>query len=115
VAAESRPPSESFRIVRRCPRCRAPQRFDCTGKFRVNANRKLIDVWLLFACHRCGATAKLTVVERVPVSRVGRSRLRAFQANDPELVRSVAGDRARLERSGFSVVTHTRAGPTMAV
>ena len=100
-----------FHAVRHCPRCHGPQRFECTGRFRVNANRRLIDVWLLFDCARCGATARLPVVERVPFSRLSRSRLRAFQADDPELARAIAGDRALLARAGFSI---RRSGSTMA-
>ena len=105
-----------FHAVRHCPRCRGPQRFACTGRFRVNANRRVIDVWLLLRCQRCGATARLAVVERAPVSRLGRSRLRAFQANDPELASAIASDRALLARAGFGVEPRRaeRGGPTMA-
>ena len=31
------------------------------GKFRVNANHKLLDVWLLALCAQCGETIKLSV------------------------------------------------------
>jgi hypothetical protein len=90
-------------VSRHCARCRSQRRFRCTGKFRVNANRKFIDVWLLYDCARCGDTAKLPVLERVPVSRVDGSRLRAFLANDTAEAAVVARDRALLRRAGFSV------------
>lgn len=95
--------SEPFRVFKYCPRCRASQCFRCAHKFRVNANRKFIDVWLLFDCSRCGNTAKLPVVQRVPVSRIGRSRLRAFEANDRHQAMAIARDRRLLKRAGFSV------------
>lgn len=88
--------SEPFRVFKYCPRCRASQCFRCAHKFRVNANRKFIDVWLLFDCSRCGNTAKLPVVQRVPVSRIGRSRLRAFEANDRHQAMAIARDRRLL-------------------
>ena len=97
------PPSEPFRVFKYCPRCRASQCFRCAHKFRVNANRKFIDVWLLFDCSRCGNTAKLPVVQRLPVSRIGRSRLRAFERNDRHQAMAIARDRRLLKRAGFSV------------
>lgn len=97
------PPSEPIRVFKYCPRCRAPQCFRCAYKFRVNANRKFIDVWLLFDCARCGNTARLPVVRRLPVSTIGRSRLRAFEVNDRNQAMAIARDRRLLKRAGFSV------------
>ncbi|WP_369166712.1 DUF1062 domain-containing protein [Streptomyces sp. R28] len=51
-------------VLRRCHTC-ASERFRANGKFRVNANHKLLDVWLLVLCTACGTTAKLTVLERM--------------------------------------------------
>ncbi|MGO4421043.1 DUF1062 domain-containing protein, partial [Streptomyces sp. MCAF7] len=48
----------------------ASERFRASGKFRVNANHKLIDAWLLVLCTACGETAKLTVMERMNVRSV---------------------------------------------
>lgn len=97
------PPSEPFHVFKYCPRCRAPRCFRCAYKFRVNANRKFIDIWLLFDCTRCGATAKLPVVRRLPASRIGQSRLRAFEGNDRNQAMAIARDRRLLKRAGFSV------------
>lgn len=36
-------------VLRRCPAC-ASDRFRPNGKFRVNANHKLLDAWLLVLC-----------------------------------------------------------------
>jgi hypothetical protein len=95
--------ANQHRLVRHCPRCRRSQRFECAHRFRVNANGKLVDVWLLFDCERCGSTAKLPVLERVPVSRIGRVRLDAFARNDPGLAAALAGDAALLKRGGFRI------------
>jgi len=69
-----------------------------TGKFRVNANGKLLDVWLLIGCERCGRTSKIPVHERVCVRALGRERLLMFQDNDPALVRNLAMDPALASR-----------------
>ena len=88
--------------MRRCQRCRCQRRFRCTSKFRVNANGKAIDVWLLFDCCSCGATAKLPVLERVAVSSIGRTRLQAFQTNDSDEASAAARNVALLRRAGFT-------------
>lgn len=71
-------------IVRRCHACGA-DRFRTTGKFRVNANHKLLDAWLLALCTGCGDTTKLTVFERTNVRSVGRELLDRLLHNDPRL------------------------------
>ena len=44
-------------IVKACVSCRFT-RHQATGKFRVNANGKVIDVWMLIRCEQCGRTTK---------------------------------------------------------
>ena len=100
----SPPPSEAVSVFRFCPRCSGQRCFRCTHKFRVNANRKLVDVWLLFNCNRCDQTARLPVIERVPASRIGRTDLRAFEENDRQLAIAAASNRTLLQRAGFSVL-----------
>ncbi|MET8980255.1 DUF1062 domain-containing protein [Streptomyces sp. NPDC004539] len=71
-------------VVRRCHTC-ASERFRADGKFRVNANHKLLDAWLLVLCTSCGETAKLSVLERVNVRSVAPALLARLHANDPSL------------------------------
>jgi len=71
-------------VRRRCHTC-ASERFRASGKFRVNANDKLIDAWLLALCTACGETAKLTVLERVNVRSVRPELLDRLHDNDPGL------------------------------
>ncbi|WP_328493210.1 DUF1062 domain-containing protein [Streptomyces sp. NBC_00414] len=71
-------------VRRRCHAC-ASGRFRASGKFRVNANHKLIDAWLLVLCVTCGDTAKLTVLERMNVRNVRPELLDRLHANDADL------------------------------
>lgn len=77
------------RLRGRCAACAAASTFDPTGKFRVNANGKTIDVWLLLRCHGCGKVRKVTVVERSPVRSIDPALLRRYHDNDPGLVAEV--------------------------
>ncbi|MDG5808037.1 DUF1062 domain-containing protein [Streptomyces ossamyceticus] len=78
-------------VVRRCSAC-ASERFRANGKFRVNANHKLIDAWLLVRCTGCGDTAKLTVLERTRVRSVRPELLDRMHDNDPALAAAVLRD-----------------------
>ncbi|MEV6811835.1 DUF1062 domain-containing protein [Micromonospora sp. NPDC051296] len=78
-------------VRRRCHAC-ASERFRPSGKFRVNANHKLIDAWLLALCTACGETAKLTVLERMNVRSVPPELLDRLHDNDPGLTAELLQD-----------------------
>jgi hypothetical protein len=78
-------------VLRRCHTC-ASGRFRTSGKFRVNANHKLIDAWLLALCTDCGDTSKLTVLERMNVRSVRPELLDRMHDNDPDLAAEVLQD-----------------------
>jgi hypothetical protein len=78
-------------VLRRCHTC-ASDRFRADGRFRVNANHKLLDIWLLVLCTSCGETAKLTVLERTHVRSVRPELLDRLHANDPALAAELLQD-----------------------
>ncbi|MFF2305607.1 DUF1062 domain-containing protein [Streptomyces sp. NPDC058128] len=78
-------------VLRRCHTCGA-ERFRANGKFRVNANHKLLDAWLLVLCTSCGETAKLTVLERAHVRSVPPALLDRMHDNDPGLAAELLQD-----------------------
>src|SRR6266508_845527 len=87
------------RLRGRCAACAAASTFDPTGRFRVNANGKTIDVWLLLRCQGCGQARKVTVVERSPLRSIDPALLRRYHDNDPGLVADGLGiSRAAAER-----------------
>lgn len=84
----TRPP----RILHRCAGCSALSTFEPTGRFRVNANRRNLDVWLLLRCLACRRVLKATVAERAPVRSIAPAVLDGYQRNDPGLVAEVLAD-----------------------
>jgi hypothetical protein len=78
-------------VRRRCHTC-ASERFRASGKFRVNANHKLLDVWLLVLCTVCGETAKLTLLERTNVRSIRPELLDRLHDNDPGLTAELLQD-----------------------
>jgi len=75
-------------IVKTCVSCGAA-RHRPTGKFRMNANGKLLDVWMLIGCERCDRTSKIPIHERINVRALAHDRLLAFENNDSAMVRRV--------------------------
>ncbi|WP_433868499.1 DUF1062 domain-containing protein [Saccharopolyspora sp. CA-218241] len=87
----------------RCVDCRSGSATTGPGRFRVNANGKLLDVWLLVRCTSCDRTSKLTVHERVPVRSVDPVELHGYRVNDPELVASKLLDPRLARRNRFAL------------
>ncbi|MFF3737285.1 DUF1062 domain-containing protein [Streptomyces sp. NPDC002566] len=85
-------------VIRRCHTC-ASMRFRASGKFRVNANHKLLDAWLLVLCTGCGETAKLTVLERMNVRSFRPELLERMHANDLGLTAELLQDPVLLRRN----------------
>ncbi|MGC9538394.1 DUF1062 domain-containing protein [Streptomyces sp. UG1] len=89
-------------IVRRCHTC-ASERFQASGKFRVNAHHKLIDAWLLVLCAACGETAKLTLLERANVRSIRPDLLDRLHDNDPGLTAELLQDPLVRRRSRIAL------------
>ncbi len=85
-------------IRRRCLTC-VSSRYRATGAFRVNANGKILDIWLLAICVRCEQTIKLEVLERAHVRSVDPVLLDQLHRNDAGLVLKLLTDPATLYRN----------------
>jgi hypothetical protein len=84
-------PTDFPTIRRRCRVCPSME-FQTQGRFRVNANHKVLDVWLLALCVQCGETIKLTVLERVHVRSIDPEMLHGFHDNAPALAAQLLAD-----------------------
>ncbi|WP_446215327.1 DUF1062 domain-containing protein [Micromonospora sp. IBHARD004] len=89
-------------IVKACVSCRST-RHRPTGKIRVNANHKLLDVWLLICCDLCGRTSKIPVHERVNVRALDHERLLRFENNDPAMVRQLTMDATLAHKAAYQL------------
>ncbi|MDX3071019.1 DUF1062 domain-containing protein [Streptomyces sp. NPDC088354] len=89
-------------VLRRCHTC-ASERFRANGKFRVNANHKLLDAWLLVLCTACGDTAKLSILERVNVRSLRPELLDRLHDNDASLAAELLQDPAVQRRNRIAL------------
>ncbi|MEO3756173.1 DUF1062 domain-containing protein [Streptomyces sp. B6B3] len=90
-------------LALRCVACSSGRATLGDGKFRVNANGKLLDVWLLVNCVSCDRTGKLTVHERVPVRSLPARLLAGYSANSPSLVVDTLLDPLIARRNRFAL------------
>ena len=72
-------------LHRHCPRCKTRRSFVSSGKFRVNAQKKRIDVWLIFRCSQCDDRWNWPIHERRSVGALDPAELEALAQNDPGL------------------------------
>jgi hypothetical protein len=72
-------------LHRHCPRCKQRRCFVSSGKFRVNAQKKRIDAWLIFRCSTCDDRWNWPVHERRPVTALDPQELEALMRNDSAL------------------------------
>lgn len=93
--------AKECRIILRCGGCKKKKEFVCGGKFRVNANGRRLDVWLVYRCEKCGHTLNVPLYERVPPEKLPPALYRGFLDNDPALVRRFAGDRGLFKSLGY--------------
>jgi hypothetical protein len=89
-------------IVKACVSCRST-RHHPTGKFRVNANGKLLDVWLLICCELCGRTSKIPIHERIYVQALKSERLLMFENNDTAMARDLTMDGALAGKAAYQL------------
>jgi hypothetical protein len=84
-----------------CNRCGDVKPYRCSDKFRVNANGKRIDAWLIYRCVACDNSWNFTILERRNRRDIEPALLAALESNEPALARRLAFDAAALrERAG---------------
>ena len=90
-------------VVRYCKKCGKKTEYICSGLFRVNAQKKTLDIWLIYKCSNCDTTWNSTVYSRISSQSFSPEQLAKFQTNDSNLVEQYAMDIERLHRNGVEV------------
>jgi hypothetical protein len=101
-------PLELPRPWRYCASCGTARAFVCSERFRVNANKKSLDVWLNYRCASCEDVWKFPLFERRTVSELGGAQLEAFARHEQAVVWKYAFDVARLKPHVIKVDTDVR-------
>lgn len=89
--------------IRYCKKCGKRSEYICSGLFRVNAQRKSLDIWLIYKCVHCDTTWNSTIYSRVNPQSLSQKLLEQFHTNDSNLVEQYAMDVELLRRNGAEV------------
>lgn len=79
-------PTETYKILRKCPGCGSKTVYHNTNKVRVNANGKQLDVWLIYQCSKCKHTYNLPIQSRINRRDLNKTEYQAILKNDRETV-----------------------------
>lgn len=86
-------PDQLPSVIRRCPKCKEKTEFQNSGKFRVNANGRLLDVWLIYRCSHCDTSWNMTIIERANPENIEKEEYEGFLSNSPQLAASYGSNR----------------------
>ena len=92
-----------YKIIHKCARCGRKMTFISTRRFRVNANKNKLDVWLIYQCIKCKHTLNIPIYERVSPQKIPRELYEGFLDNDEELAIRYGSDTALFKRKNFVV------------
>lgn len=90
-------------IFRYCKKCREKKEFISSGQFRVNAQRKSLDIWLIYKCSSCDTTWNATLFSRIAPQSLKPELLEAFHKNDEALAEEFAMDSDLLQKNGVEI------------
>ena len=90
-------------VWRNCPACRTAMPFASTGEFRTNAQKKRIDIWLIYRCGACDARWNLPLFERIAVGDLPPDEFEAIAHNDPGAAARYAFELNRLARHSHRI------------
>lgn len=88
------------RVFKYCKKCGRKTAFVCSEKFRVNAQRKALDIWLIYQCEACDTTWNASVYSRISPLSLRSERLEGFCKNEEALIAEYAMDTNFLHRNG---------------
>lgn len=77
-------------VSKYCKKCGKKTKFSCSKKFRVNAQRKALDVWLIYNCVDCDTTWNARVYAHISPQALKPTNIEGFHKNNQSLVEEYA-------------------------
>lgn len=90
-------------VIRYCKKCGKKTEYICSDLFRVNAQHKYLDIWLIYKCSNCDSTWNSTIYSRVNPKNLNSEILEQFHTNDNNLVKQYAMNVELLHKNGAEV------------
>ena len=92
-------------IIQHCKKCNEDTEFSCSERFRINAQGKYLDVWLIYNCKKCKTSWNSTILSRIHTSKLNSDLLSLFQDNDAALSKKYGTDKTTLKKNGVAIQT----------
>lgn len=102
--------------LRHCKKCDSDTQHICSNLFRINAQQKRLDAWLIYRCGHCKTTWNLPILSRIGAKNIPANLLHRFTNNDAALAQQYAADTALLKKQGaiLQPAPYTIAGPDIS-
>ncbi|MBP2617783.1 DUF1062 domain-containing protein [Chryseobacterium jejuense] len=71
-------------LKKKCSHCDG-DRFYCSDKFRLNAQKKNIDIWLIYRCVKCNTRYNMTLFSRIRTESISKEIFNRLSENDGDL------------------------------
>ncbi len=89
-------------LKRKCNRCNNNS-FYCSEKFRINAQKKNIDIWLIYRCIKCDNTYNLAIFSRIKPELLHKDLLNKFSENNTEIAWKYAFSRETSQKNNVEL------------
>lgn len=76
-------------LIKKCSRCNTTH-FYCSEKFRINAQKRKLDIWLIYRCLKCDNTFNLNIISRTKPELINKDLYLNLLNNDLTTVRKYA-------------------------
>lgn len=96
-------PTNTPKVIKNCTKCGKQKPFNCSEKFRINAQQRNLDVWLIYKCEKCDATWNCSILRRISPNSLTPESYRCFLQNDRNTAWQYAFDFELLKRNGVRV------------
>ena len=96
-------PAASPTVLRHCKKCGKKTAFSSSDLFRVNAQKRSLDIWLIYNCDKCGTSWNATIHSRIPPQALPLDILEAYHKNDADMAARWANDVPFLQSLGCEV------------
>ena len=77
-------PSSTPLYTLQCSKCNKKTLYYCSEKFRMNSQKKNVDVWLIYKCQNCDSSFNIDIITRKNSAKIEREEFRKFQNNDKD-------------------------------
>lgn len=88
---------------KKCGKCKNSSLYYCSNNFRLNSQKKMIDVWLIYKCVKCDNTCNITILSRTRHELIDKNVYQKFINNDEETAQYYAFDLQTARRNNMEL------------